>query len=35
MSAPFLTRAWRGREVLRRARGERRDKGREAFDDVL
>ena len=35
LSAPFLTRAWRGREVLRRARGERRDKGREAFDDVL
>ena len=35
LSAPFLSRAWRGREVLRRARGERRDKAREAFDDVL
>jgi hypothetical protein len=35
LSAPFASRAWRGREVLRRARGARREKGREEFDDVL
>ena len=35
LSMPFLARAWRGREVLRRTRGARRERDRDEFDDVL
>ena len=35
LSTPFLARAWRGREVLRRTRGARREKGRDELDDIL